>query len=55
VGGLLYAAAGKDAGGVAVDEQAHQAGGVVGVAAASGVGAFDGTEVIVDPNYRTVN
>jgi hypothetical protein len=45
VGSHLDLATGKYAGGVAVDEQAHQAGGMVGIAAATGVGTFDAGEV----------
>ena len=41
VGGHFDAAAGEYAGGITVDKQTHQAGGVIGIAAASGVGAFD--------------
>ncbi len=45
VGGHLDAAAGEYASGVAIDQQTHQTGGVVGVAATSAIGPLNGAEV----------
>ena len=45
VGGLLNAPTGEDASSVAIDEQAHEAGRMVGFAAAPGIGAFDAGQV----------